>query len=129
MSSTTEPARAALMPAARAGAVVLDISRAVEKSINSKKKNYGIVKILSGHGVGYAVHEEPYVPNYDDGSKNVKLVPGMVLAIEPMVNLGTDDCLLLEDGYTFITEDGKKSAHFEHTVLITENGPEILTVE
>jgi methionyl aminopeptidase len=104
---------------------VNDISKAIEKSV---PKKYGIVKILAGHGVGYKVHEEPYVPNFDDGVKGPKLVPGLVLAIEPMINLGTDDVYLAEDGYTFITKDHKKSAHFEHTILITEGDAEILTV-
>jgi methionyl aminopeptidase len=67
-------------------------------------------------------------PNFDDGVKGPRLVPGLVLAIEPMVNLGTDEVILTEDGYTFVTEDGKKSAHFEHTILITDDKPEILTV-
>ncbi len=110
--------------AIKPGKYVNDISKAIEKSV---PKKYGIVKILSGHGVGYKVHEEPYVPNYDDGVRGPKLVPGMVLAIEPMVNLGTDDVILLDDGYTFVTADGKKSAHFEHTVLVTEEGYEVLT--
>ncbi len=123
----TKDARAAGVKAAQAGNYVIDIARAIEGSIKSKNKNYGIVKVLSGHGVGYAVHEEPFVPNYDDGVRGPKLIPGMVIAIEPMINLGSDEALICSDGYTFITEDGKKSAHFEHTVLITENGPEILT--
>lgn len=110
--------------AAVCGAYVNDISRAIEKAI---PKKYGIVKILSGHGVGYKVHEEPYVPNFDDGVKGPKLVPGMVLAIEPMVNMGTDEVYLADDGYTFVTVDHKNSAHFEHTILITEDKPEILT--
>jgi methionyl aminopeptidase len=120
----TKDALMAGIKAATAGNYVNDISRAIEKAI---PKKYGIVKILSGHGVGYKVHEEPYVPNFDDGIKGPKLVPGMVLAIEPMVNLGTDDVYLGDDGYTFITKDHKKSAHFEHTILITEGKPEILT--
>ena len=106
------------------GNYVNDISKAIEKSI---PKKYGVVKILSGHGVGYKVHEEPFVPNFDDGVKGPKLVKGMVLALEPMVNLGTDEVYLADDGYTFITKDHKKSAHFEHTVLITDDKPEILT--
>lgn len=109
-----------------------DISKAIENHIISEGKklgkNFGIVRILAGHGVGYKVHEDPIIPNYDDGVKGVKLVPGMVLAIEPMVNLGSDDVELLEDGYTFKTVDGKRSAHFEHTILITNDKPEILTV-
>lgn len=121
--------KAALMAgihAAEGGKYVNDISKAIEAAI---PKKYGVVKILSGHGVGYKVHEEPYVPNFDDKVKGPKLVPGLVLAIEPMVNHGTDEVLLTEDGYTFVTEDGKKSAHFEHTILITEGKAEILTVE
>lgn len=110
--------------AARGGKYVNDISKAIEKAV---PKKYGIVKILSGHGVGYKVHEEPYVPNFDDGVKGPKLVPGLVLALEPMINLGTDEVFLEEDGYTFTTKDHKKSAHFEHTILITEGEAEILT--
>jgi methionyl aminopeptidase len=120
----TKDALMAGIKAAKCGNYVNDISKAIEKAI---PKKYGIVKILSGHGVGYKVHEEPYVPNFDDGVKGPKLVPGMVLAIEPMVNMGTDEVYLADDGYTFITVDHKRSAHFEHTILITEKGPEILT--
>jgi methionyl aminopeptidase len=120
----TKEALMAGIKAAKVGNYVNDISKAIENAI---PKKYGIVKILSGHGVGYKVHEEPYVPNFDDGIKGPKLVPGMVLAIEPMVNMGTDDVYLAEDGYTFITADHKRSAHFEHTILITDKGPEILT--
>ena len=120
----TKEALMAGINASQCGKYVNDISRAIEKSI---PKKYGIVKILSGHGVGYKVHEEPYVPNFDDGVKGPKLVPGMVLALEPMVNLGTDEVYLENDGYTFVTCDHKKSAHFEHTILITEGKPEILT--
>lgn len=121
----TKEALMAGIKAAKCGNYVNDISVAIEKAI---PKKYGIVKILSGHGVGYKVHEEPYVPNFDDGVKGPKLVPGLVLALEPMVNLGTDEVFLEDDGYTFTTKDHKKSAHFEHTILITEGGAEILTV-
>jgi methionyl aminopeptidase len=120
----TKEALNAGIKAAKCGNYVNDISKAIEKAI---PKKYGIVKILSGHGVGYKVHEEPYVPNFDDGIKGPKLVPGMVLALEPMVNMGTDDVYLAEDGYTFITADHKRSAHFEHTILITEGEAEVLT--
>lgn len=120
----TKDALIAGIHAAKGGKFVNDISKAIEKAI---PKKYGVVKILSGHGVGYKVHEEPYVPNFDDGVKGPKLVPGLVLAIEPMVNLGTDEVYLADDGYTFITVDHKKSAHFEHTILITEGDAEILT--
>jgi methionyl aminopeptidase len=119
--------KAALMAGIKAAVVgnyVNDISKAIEAAI---PKKYGVVKILSGHGVGYKVHEEPYVPNFDDGIKGPKLVPGLVLALEPMVNMGTDDVYLADDGYTFITSDHKRSAHFEHTVAITKDGPVVLS--
>lgn len=124
LMNVTRNALMAGIKAAKYGNYVNDISKAIEKAI---PKKYGIVKILSGHGVGYKVHEEPYVPNFDDGVKGPKLVPGLVLAIEPMVNHGTDEVFLEEDGYTFTTKDHKKSAHFEHTILITEGEAEILT--
>lgn len=120
----TKGALYAGIQAARAGNYVNDISKAIEKAV---QKKYGVVKILSGHGVGYQVHEEPYVPNFDDGRRGLKLAPGMVLALEPMVNIGTDEVYLAEDGYTFITEDHKNSAHFEHSILITDGDAEILT--
>lgn len=124
LMKVTKDALMAGIKAAVCGNYVNDISKAIEGSI---PKKYGVVKILSGHGVGYKVHEEPFVPNFDDGVKGPKLVPGLVLALEPMVNLGTDEVYLADDGYTFITKDHKKSAHFEHTILITEGKPEILT--
>lgn len=115
-----------------AGNYVNHISKAIESFIQKEGKklkiDFGIIKILSGHGVGYKVHEEPFVPNFDDGVKGPKLVPGMVLAIEPMINLGSEEVYLDKDGYTFRTVDGKNSAHFEHTILITKGDPEILTI-
>jgi len=113
--------------AAKAGARVGDISYAVESFIKSSGA-YGIVEELAGHGVGYKVHEDPYVPNF--GKKNIGpvLKAGMVIAIEPMVNLGTKKVVLDEDGFTYKTADGKPSAHFEHTVAITEKGAEVLTI-
>ncbi len=110
--------------ACRAGNYVNDVSKAIG---NSVPKKYGVVKILCGHGVGFQAHEEPNVPNFDDGIKGPKLVSGMVLALEPMINLGTDDVYLDDDGYTFVTADHKNSAHFEHSILITDGKPEILT--
>lgn len=89
--------------------------------------NYGVVEELAGHGVGYSVHEDPYVPNYGQAGKGETLKTGMVIAIEPMFNLGTRRVELDADGYTFRTVDGKPSAHFEHTVVITKSGAEILT--
>src|SRR3989338_1030517 len=86
-----------------------------------------LMEVLSGHGVGRAIHEDTYIPNFGKAGKGEKLVPGMVVAIEPMINLGTKNVTIDEDGYTFRTADGKNSAHFEHTILITEGGAEILT--
>lgn len=110
--------------AAQPGNTVGDIGHAIE-SFNNKK--YGNVKELSGHGVGVKIHEDPYVPNYGKPGRGAKLKPGMVIAIEPMFNLGTSDVKFWDDMYTVVTADGAYSAHVEHTVLITENGPEILT--
>ena len=90
-------------------------------------KKYGIVEVLSGHGVGRAIHEDPYIPNFGKAGKGEKLVPGMVIALEPMINLGTKNVTIDDDGYTFRTADGKPSAHFEHTILIIEGEAEILT--
>lgn len=103
-----------------------DIGHAIESYINSQGK-YGIVRILAGHGVGYSVHEDPYIPNFGDAGTGEKLRVGMVIALEPMVTLGGDDAAVCEDEYTYVTYDGSLSAHFEHTILITENGPEVLT--
>jgi methionyl aminopeptidase len=120
-------AREALMigiAAAQPGNTVGDIGYAIE-SFNNKR--YGNVRELSGHGVGLAVHEDPYVPNYGKPGRGAKLRAGMVIAIEPMFNLGTSEVNFHDDGYTVSTRDGQVSAHVEHTILITENGPEILT--
>ena len=108
-----------------AGARVGDISYAIESFVRPHR--YGIVEVLSGHGVGRAIHEDPYIPNFGQKGKGEKLVAGMVIAIEPMLNNGTKNVILDKDGYTYRTADGKKSAHFEHTILITEDGAEILT--
>lgn len=102
-----------------------DIGSAVEQYL--KKYNYGIVKDLVGHGVGHALHEDPNIPNYGNKGTGPWLNKGMTIAIEPMVTLGTDRVRVAEDGWTILTEDGSRAAHFEHTVLITENGAEILT--
>lgn len=110
---------------ARGGNRVGDISYAIESFVRPHR--YGIVEVLSGHGVGKHIHEDPYIPNFGKANTGVKLVSGMVVAIEPMLNNGTKDIILDKDGYTFHTADGKKSAHFEHTILITEGKPEILT--
>ncbi|MBP6858371.1 MAG: type I methionyl aminopeptidase [Candidatus Pacebacteria bacterium] len=123
--ATTKEALMAGIKAAKAGARVGDISAAIQQVGVANK--YGIVEELAGHGVGYHVHEDPYVPNFGHAGKGELLKAGMVIAIEPMFNLGTKKIKLDADGYTYRTADGKASAHFEHTVVITEKGAEILT--
>ncbi len=103
-----------------------DISHAVQKHVESH--GYGVVRDLVGHGVGASMHEPPEIPNYGRRKDGPKIKPGMTLAIEPMVNMGTYRTKTLSDGWTVVTADNSPSAHFEHTVLTTENGPEILTV-
>lgn len=110
--------------AARGGATVGDIGFAIESFVN---KRYGIVRELAGHGVGVKIHEDPYVPNYGKKGRGQKLIPGMIIAIEPMLNIGKDDIVNGNDDWTIKTADGKRSAHFEHTILITEGDAEILT--
>lgn len=110
---------------ARSGAAVGDIGYAVEKCL--KKNNLGVVKDLAGHGVGYKVHEEPLIPNYGRQGEGVKLIEGMVIAIEPISTLGSPEIFLASDKWTLKTEDGSLSAQFEHTIVITENGADILT--
>ncbi len=110
--------------AARGGATVGDIGHAIESFVNRK---YGIVRELAGHGVGVKIHEDPYVPNYGKAGKGQKLIPGMIIAIEPMLNIGKDDIVVASDDWTIKTADGSRSAHFEHTILITEGDAEVLT--
>jgi methionyl aminopeptidase len=93
----------------------------------ARSLGYGVCEGLSGHGVGYKVHEDPYVPNEGSKGEGEKLVPGMVIAIEPMITLGTDKIVLDKDGYTYKTADGSNAAHFEHTIVITDGDPIILT--
>ena len=111
--------------AARSGNKTGDIGYAIESFVKPYK--FSIVRVLSGHGVGKHIHEDPFVPNYGKKGTGAKLVPGMVIAIEPMLNVGSEEVYLDEDGYTYKTEDGSRSAHFEHTILITDGEPEILT--
>ena len=107
------------------GKYIRDISYAVERYVRPKR--LGIVEELCGHGVGYKVHEDPYVPNYCLESKGEKLKTGMVLALEPMLNEGSKKIKLDDDGWTYRTADGKRSAHLEHTIVVTKDGAEILT--
>jgi methionyl aminopeptidase len=111
--------------AAIPGNRVNDISRAIQSYVESN--GFSVVREFVGHGVGRDVHEDPQVPNFDDGKGREKLRPGMTIAIEPMVNAGSRFVDQMKDGWTIVTKDGMPSAHFEHTVLITENEPEILT--
>jgi methionyl aminopeptidase len=111
---------------AKDGGRVGDISHAVQSYIESR--GLAIVRDFVGHGVGRSMHEEPQIPNYGRKGEGKKLKSGMTLAIEPMVNLGGPRVRVLSDGWTAVTVDGKPSAHFEHTVLITDNSPEILTL-
>jgi methionyl aminopeptidase len=104
---------------------VANISRAVQSYVESH--GYSVVREFVGHGVGRSMHEEPQVPNFVDGKSSPKLRAGMTIAIEPMVNAGAPDVVMLKDGWTVVAKDGSLSAHFEHTVLITESEPEILT--
>jgi len=102
-----------------------DLSRAIQD--HAESHGFSLVKEFGGHGIGKSLHEDPMVLNYVSNGRGIKLRPGLVLAVEPMVNMGTDEVQILSDGWTVVTRDGKPSAHFEHTVAITENGPEILT--
>ncbi|MFA5651824.1 MAG: type I methionyl aminopeptidase [Candidatus Paceibacterota bacterium] len=102
-----------------------DIGYAVERV--AKANGFSIVEDLCGHGVGYSVHEDPYIPNYGERGRGDKLKPGMIVAIEPMLNEGEKDVFIDKDGYTFKTADSSRSAHFEHTIVITSGEPEILT--
>ena len=107
------------------GGKVADISRAIQDHVEGN--GFNVVREFVGHGVGRSMHEEPQVPNFVEGKSSPRLRPGMTLAIEPMVNAGSANVKILNDGWTVVTQDGSLSAHFEHTVLITEAEPEILT--
>ena len=111
--------------AAQVGGRLSDISQAVQAC--AEAQGFGVVREFVGHGIGRALHEDPQVPNYGPAGRGAQLKPGMTLAIEPMINSGTPAVKVLEDGWTAVTLDGGMSAHFEHTVAVTENGPEILT--
>jgi methionyl aminopeptidase len=121
----TETALASAIAVARPGGRLGDICAEVEDQ--ARRSNFSVVREFVGHGVGRKMHEEPQIPNYGKRGSGPKLKAGMTLAIEPMINLGTADVRLLENGWTVCTADGMPSAHFEHTVLITKDEPEILT--
>jgi methionyl aminopeptidase len=109
----------------RPGKYLSDVSHAIQSY--AEARGYSVVRAFVGHGIGTALHEEPQVPNFGPPGRGPRLKVGMVLAIEPMVNIGDADVEILDDGWTVVTADGQLSAHFEHTVAITEEGPEILT--
>ncbi|MPZ87919.1 MAG: type I methionyl aminopeptidase [Nitriliruptorales bacterium] len=111
--------------AAAPGRRLSDISAAVEA--HALPHGYGVVREYVGHGIGRALHEDPHVPNYGRPGRGPKLVPGLVLAVEPMFNLGTADTEVLDDDWTVVTADGQLSSHWEHTVAITNDGPWVLT--
>jgi methionyl aminopeptidase len=102
-----------------------DISHAVQAY--SESYGYGVVRDFVGHGIGRNMHEDPQIPNYGIPGRGPRLKTGMTLAIEPMINIGTHEVRTLDDGWTVVTVDGKRSAHFEHTIVVTPHGPEILT--
>ena len=111
---------------AKPGNHLSDISSAIQR--HAEAHGYGVVRDLVGHGIGKQLHEEPQVPNYKTPGRGPKLQKGMVLAIEPMINMGTWQVRVLEDDWTFVTRDGSVSAHYENTVVITDDIPEILTI-
>jgi methionyl aminopeptidase len=124
MTATEESLYAGISKAV-SGNRLQDISNAVQMHVETR--GYSVVRDFVGHGIGQKLHEEPQVPNYGLPGRGVQLRSGMVLAIEPMINVGSYGVKVLSDGWTAVTVDGSLSAHFEHTVAITDNGPEILT--
>lgn len=111
---------------AKAGNHLFDISGAIGRY--AEERGYGVVRDLCGHGIGTALHEAPEIPNYEVRRKGVRLRPGMTLAIEPMINIGTHEVDWLDDDWTVVTRDGSLSAHYENTILITEGEPRILSL-
>jgi methionyl aminopeptidase len=122
---TTRAALEAGIAAARPGGHLGDISAAIQAVVEAA--GFSVVRELVGHGIGQHLHEDPQVPNFGNRGRGLALDPGLVIAIEPMVNRGECGVRTLEDAWTIVTADGTLSAHFEHTVAITENGPEVLT--
>ncbi|MBO7710419.1 MAG: type I methionyl aminopeptidase [Lachnospiraceae bacterium] len=111
---------------ARAGNHLYDISNAIDEYCSSR--GYGIVRDLVGHGIGRSLHEDPQIPNFRQKRRGIRLVPGMTLAVEPMITMGTWEVEWLDDDWTVVTADGSLAAHYENTILITEGEPEILTL-
>ena len=111
---------------AKVGNRISDISHAIQMYV--EKKGFSVVREFQGHGIGYSMHEDPGVPNYGKAGRGPRLEAGMTLAIEPMINEGSSDIVIENDGWTVLTEDGKLSAHYENTILITKKGVEVLTI-
>jgi methionyl aminopeptidase len=121
----TREALDAGVTAARAGNHLGDIGAAVQEIV--EREGFSVVRDLVGHGIGTGFHEEPQVPNYGKSKRGIRLVPGLTIAIEPMVNVGKPGIRTMPDKWTVVTLDGTRSAHFEHTIAVTENGPRVLT--
>lgn len=111
---------------AKKGNRIGDVSHAIGEFV--KKNGYSVVKEFQGHGIGRQMHEDPGIPNYGKAGRGIRLEPGMTLAIEPMVTAGKPDICELDDGWTIVTEDGSLAAHYENTILVTENEPKVLTI-
>ena len=122
---TTERALADAIETIRPGGRLSDIGDAVERAATAQ--GLGIVREYGGHGIGRALHEDPFIPNFGKAGRGPDLRPGLVIAVEPMLNLGRDGTRTLDDGWTVVTEDGSLSAHFEHTIAVTDDGHEVLT--
>ena len=122
---TTEAALYAAIDTVHPGGRLSDIGHAIEAV--AAPAGFGIVREYGGHGIGRAMHEDPFIPNWGAAGRGPDLRPGLVVAIEPMLNLGTEETRVLADGWTVVTADGSLSAHFEHTVAVTEDGPEVFT--
>ena len=112
--------------AAVSGGRIGDIGNAVQRYVEAR--GYSVVRKCVGHGIGTELHEAPEVPNFGTPGRGIRLLPGMTLAIEPMINAGKSDVKIMPDGWTVLTSDGSLSAHFEHTVVITADGPKIMTL-
>ena len=123
--SVTEQSFYEAMKVAKAGNRIGDIGHAIENFVISN--GFSVVRTYTGHGVGADLHEEPEIPNYGRPGRGARLYPGMTLAIEPMVNVGTENVKVLRDGWTVVTADGKLSAHYENSIAITESDPILLT--
>jgi methionyl aminopeptidase len=122
---TTAEALSLAIEEMRPGNRLSDLGHAVQERV--EQEGYSVVRVFAGHGIGRKLHEPPWIPNYGAPGRGPRLMKGMVLAIEPMVNTGSPDVRMLDDEWTAVTADGSLSAHFEHTILVTDNGPDVLT--